>query len=306
MDNFCDRCRIELSAYLDGELEKEFHQEVQAHLGNCEPCSDELTTLKSLTTLLTENILGPEASMPDIWAGIEGSLPSVCDVMREDLSAYLDSELTPPAQEGVNKHLKECNDCLSDFKALNAANQFLVKGLELPASIKVDLWPAVKARLNEDCALIKSELSSYVDQEVPTLRHRGITTHLMECQDCRLEFNQISSVGDIIRDVYKPELPENFDLWPEIRSKLQVVPFSPKTAEPAAAASNKPAKFSGRKNVYLTAAAAVTIAIAGSLTFFVISPQPAPAETVSSENYLIESALMEPTDNAEAVVYEQN
>jgi hypothetical protein len=64
-------------------------------------------------------------------------------------------------------------------------------------------------------------------------------------------------------------------------------------------------RFSGQK-VYLTAAAAVMIAIVGSLTFFVVSPQPAPAETVSSERYLIESALMEPTDNAEAVVYEQN
>jgi predicted anti-sigma-YlaC factor YlaD len=159
----------------------------------------------------------------------------------------------------------------------------------------------VKSRLNEDCALIASEISSYVDQEVATLRHRGITTHLIDCQDCRLQFNRISVVGDFIRDSYKPDLPENFDLWPQIKSKLQVVPFSPKKEAPAA----KQMRFSGQK-VYLTAAAAVMIAIVGSLTFFFISPQPAPAETVSSERYLIESALMEPTDNAEAVVYEQN
>jgi len=301
MDNFCSRCRTELSAYLDGELEKEFHQEVHSHLGNCELCSKELETLKSLGAFLSGGMTISEQDMPDIWSGIQESLPGVCEVMREDLSAYLDSELTPAAQEGVNKHLKECSDCLSEFKLLNSANQFLIKGLELPASVKVDLWPAVKARLNEDCALIASEISSYVDQEVPILRHRGITNHLMDCQDCRLQFHQISSVGEMIRDSYKPDLAENFDLWPQIKSKLQVVPFSPKKDVPSA----KPMRFSGQK-VYLTAAAAVMIAIVGSLTFFFVSPQPAPAETVSSEGYLIESALMEPTDNAEAVVYEQN
>lgn len=300
MDNSCTRYRTELSAFMDSQVDKDLHAEIQSHLGNCEPCTTELEALKSLTVFLSSGLSVQEDVVPNIWDAIQEHMPSVCELMREELSAYLDGELTAPAQEGVNKHLKECSECLAEFKLLNSANRLLVKGLELPANLKVDLWPAVKAQLNEDCALIRTELSSYVDQEVATLRHRGITTHLIDCPDCRVQFNGLAGVGDIIRDSYQPVFVDNFDLWPEIKRQLQVVPFNSKSQNIEA----KP-KFR-RQKVYLTAAAAVTIAIVGSLTFWFGTPKPASADTVSSEGYLIESALKEPSDIAEAAVYEQN
>ncbi|HEY9676561.1 MAG TPA: zf-HC2 domain-containing protein [Drouetiella sp.] len=298
MDNSCTRYRTELSAFIDNELEKEQHSEVQIHISNCEQCTSELETLRSLTGFLSSNLTVQEDIVPNIWSAMQDSMPSMCELMRAELSAYLDGELTAAAQEGVNKHLKECADCTNEFKLLNSTNRLLVKGLELPANIKVDLWSAVKAQLNEDCALINTELSSYLDQEVETLRHRNITAHLIDCPDCRLRFNGLSSVGDLIRDAYQPELPENFDLWPEIKAKLQVVPFTGKQQ------AEQKKKFGGQR-VYLTAAAAVMIAVIGSLAFWFGTPQPVTADTVSSEGYLIESALKEPTDVAEAAVYDQ-
>src|SRR5208283_3909395 len=134
-----------------------------------------------------------------------------------------------PAQEGVNIHLKECATCLESFKALNATNRLLVKGFELPAAQVVDLWSGVNARLNADCALIDNELSAYLDQEVVTLRHRAITKHLTDCQNCRDEFSHLSLVGDMIRESYKPDIPSDFNLWPGIKSKLAVVQFTPKS-----------------------------------------------------------------------------
>lgn len=298
MENSCTRYRTELSALIDGQLEKEQHTEVSVHVGNCESCTRELDTLKSLTSLLSSGLAVQEDNVPNIWGALQESMPSMCELMKAELSAYLDGELTAASQEGVNKHLKECSDCMTEFKLLNSTNQLLVKALELPANIKVDLWTAVKAQLNEDCALINTDLSSYVDQEVPSVRHRNITAHLIDCPDCRVRFNGISSVGDLIRDAYQPELPDNFDLWPEIKSKLQVVPFTGKQQE-------APKKKFGGQRMYLTAAAAAVLAVVGSLAFWFGSPQPVTADTVSSEGYLIESALKEPTDVAEAAVYEQ-
>lgn len=301
MDDICVRCRSDLSAFVDGQLESHTQTELQAHISNCELCSQELETLRSLTQLLTEGLNPEDVPMPDLWSRIEDSLPSACELVKDDLSAYLDNELPPAAQEGVHKHIKECLPCMAAFKDLNEANKVIAKGLELPASIKIDLWPAVKARLNEDCALIQSELSSYADQEVPTLRHRGITKHLLDCQACRDNFDNISAVGDIIRDAYKPAIPDNFDLWPEVKRQLQVVPFTPKSGEQ----KQKPAGKFGGPRLYWATSAAAAIGIVGSLALWLSAPKLQPVEPVTSEAYLIESAMTQPAEVAEAVVYEE-
>ena len=178
----CEKYRMELSALLDEQLDKQLKAEVEEHLSGCSDCSQELDTLKSLCQLMSKQFEPDNLEIPDLWAKMKDQVPTVCQVLDEDLSAYLDGELPAPAQEGVNAHLKECPDCLGKFKTLNATNQVVSKGLELPADFKVDIWTAVKSRLNEDCALIHTELSPYIDQEVATLRHRAITAHLTDCQ----------------------------------------------------------------------------------------------------------------------------
>lgn len=304
MDNSCQRLRTELSAYIDGQLDEKVQTEMQTHLSSCTPCNEELGSLKTLNKLLGEGMQQHnDLAMPDLWAQIEEQMPPICELMKDEFSAFLDGELPVAAQEGVNNHLKECESCLAEFKLLNSANQLLAKSLELPETVNVDLWPAVKARLNADCALIHSELSDYADQEVTTLRHRDITNHLVECGDCRQQFSQLSSLGEIIRESYQPNLPADFDLWPAVRNRLQVVPFTSKSSGQA----ERPAKpRMARRQILVAAVAAVMLGVVGSAGIFMMSPKPAQANTMSAEAYLIESALMEPADVAEAAVYEQN
>ncbi|HEY9775310.1 MAG TPA: anti-sigma factor [Planktothrix sp.] len=302
MDTACTRYRTDLSAMLDGQLEGQDHSDVRGHLEGCSSCSEELETLKKLTKFLNESMQPENVEMPELWAGIQTQMPSVCDVMQEDLSAYLDGELTPAAQEGVNQHLKDCAQCLESFTLMNAANRLLSKGLELSPSVKVDLWPAVKAQLNEDCALIRSEISGYIDQEVATLRHRGITNHLLECTDCQGTFNELSNVGEIVRDSYKPDIPEDFDLWPGIKAKMQVVPFAAREAQSATTTDAKAGP--ARRRLIFGAVAAAVIGLSGVVMTLTMTPQQSPT-AMSSEAYLIESALAEPSDQAEAVAYEQ-
>jgi anti-sigma factor RsiW len=299
MNSSCPNYREELSALADGQVDANAKAEVQAHLQGCESCSRELAKIKSLSRFLAQGVAQQNMPEPDIWERMKGNLPSLCDVMLDDLSAYLDGELSASAQEGVNRHLKECVNCLDAFKALNATNRIVAKSLELPPSMKVDIWPSIKARLNEDCALIHSELSAYADQEVVTMRHRTITAHLIECEGCRNEFNHLSAVGEIIRESYQPQMPDNFDLWPDIRRKLQVVPFASK-----AAAKSKTLHFSRR--AYLSATAAAAVAIIGSLSFWFSGPRAIGIEPVSSEAYLIESTFQQPAEIADAAVLEEH
>src|SRR5271170_4743333 len=115
MDTSCTHYRTELSAFLDGQLDVKDQSDVQGHLNSCENCSDELETLKKLTKFLNDQMHPDNVAMPEIWNGIQAQMPVICAVMEEDLSAYLDGELPPAAQEGVNKHLKECAACLESF-----------------------------------------------------------------------------------------------------------------------------------------------------------------------------------------------
>lgn len=297
----CLSIQEELSAHLDGQLTGSLKSRVEGHLENCSGCQTELDSLKQVQSFLSKAFSGEGANVPDIWEKMAGQVPSVCDVIQEDLSAYLDGELTVPAQEGVNKHLKECETCLSQFTELNATNRLLAKGLELPASAKVDIWSGVKSRLNADCALIDNELSAYLDQEVVTLRHREITKHLTDCPSCREEFGRISSIGELIRESYKPEIPENLDLWPGIKSKLTVVQFTPKNQS-----KEKSRGIGIDRRVYIgVACAAGFVALFGMAALWLTGPADGGLKRVSSEEYMIESILLEPADKAENVIYEE-
>ncbi|HEY9869653.1 MAG TPA: zf-HC2 domain-containing protein, partial [Candidatus Obscuribacterales bacterium] len=256
----CTAFKEDLSCLIDEHLENERRQAVSHHLTECAGCRREYESLKSLKGLLAAGMCAESVAPVDIWEGLAVRLPGVCEVVQDDFSAYLDGELAPPAAEGVRQHIKECSPCREKFSQINATNQLLSQGLALPAGLNVDLWAAVKSRLNEDCALIQNELSAYIDQEVATLRHRSITAHLLDCPNCRGLFNQLSEVGDLVRSSYQPAFPDNFNLWPEIKAKIQVLPFAPK-------AKPKSRIFTNR--LYLVGAAAVILGIAGSLTFFV-------------------------------------
>src|SRR5215471_1100300 len=221
MISSCSAFKEDFSSFLDDCLDEARKADVCTHLADCPACRKEYESLKSLNGMLAAALRPESAPAVDIWSSLSAKLPSVCQVIQEDLSAYLDGELAAPAQEGVNQHLKECQACREKFSGMHATNQLLSQGLALPSSVQVDLWAAVKSRLNEDCALIQTELSAYVDQEVPTLRHRSITAHLIDCPNCHGLFNQLSEVGEIVRSSYQPVIPDNFDLWPEIKAKIQ-------------------------------------------------------------------------------------
>ncbi len=294
----CTDYQEDLSALLDNELGVNESKDINGHLTECDDCSARYETIKSLSGLLVKESSNIE-EMPDLWASLKDELPSICIVIEEDLSAYLDGELPSAAQEGVKQHLDDCAECLEKFKLLNSTNQLLSKGLALPPEIEkeIDIWSAIKNKLESDCEGVRDDLSAYSDQEVDSTRHRFITSHLIECVPCRETYEGITRVGDLIKSHYTPKIPENLNLWPGIKVKMQVVPFTPREQQ-------KTKKKVRPRIAVMTAAAAAVVGLLGSLALWLSSPDEQLMASISPEQYLIESSFQEPTDSAEAVVYE--
>jgi anti-sigma factor RsiW len=291
----CEIFLEELSPFLDGELEEATLSQLAEHMHACPDCKAEYDALKSLRELLVTDAETAAQRCGDLWAAIADRLPDVCSTVKDDFSAYLDGELIPPAQEGVAAHLQECPACLAEFQELSSVNAMVARGLQLPETIPVDLWTGVKSRLNDDCTLIRQELSAFLDREVATLRHRAITAHLFECPACKEEFCGLSAAGEVLRTHYQPSLPDDFDLWPEVQAAMKIVPFE--------AREHPRERISYRRLHVVAAAVAGGILVAGFL-FLRGHFESQSVPPVTAENYLIDASMGEPANVAEAVVYE--
>ncbi len=293
----CIDFKEDISSFMDGELEEHKQSALTDHLSGCSECTRDHKAYKNVGRLLQSSTTETQNGAPDIWAALSSKMPGVCEVIQEDLSAYLDGELIAPAKEGVNQHLEQCSVCHGKFQELSNVTRLLSTGLQLPEVMEIDIWSGIKARLNEDCVLIRSELSAFIDREVDTLRHRSITNHLTECAECKEAFQGLSESGELLRNQYQPEIPEEFDLWPAIQSKMNVLPLERK--DKAAVRSLVPMRR-------LAAVAAAVVAGIGITMFYLHSAHNGTLSTepITAEAYLIDQSLGEPADVAEAVVYD--
>ncbi|HNN61750.1 MAG TPA: zf-HC2 domain-containing protein, partial [Candidatus Obscuribacter sp.] len=95
----CLTIRDELSALIDGQVSGSLKSQIEDHLGGCESCRHELDSLKQVQSFLAKAFSQSTEDTPDIWAKMAASVPSICDVIQEDLSAYLDGELRSRGNE---------------------------------------------------------------------------------------------------------------------------------------------------------------------------------------------------------------
>lgn len=294
----CTELELELSSYIDGELDDTTQFSVRKHLEDCGLCQTAHEQLRSVNGLLSQVHSNIVENAPEIWASLEAKMPGVCECIQDDLSAYLDGELLPSSKEGVSTHMESCTVCLEKFNELSKVNGVLAKGMELPADFQLDLWSNIKSRLDDDCVLIREELSAFVDKEVTILRHRAITSHLTECSECCNVFSGLAETGDFLRSAYQPEIPDDFDLWPAIEAKMN------SNVIPMVAREKKPVSLAARR-LYI-AAAVVIFGVLASIGLFVNQPGGSALSPVTAEAYLIDSSLNEPSDVAESFAYDSS
>ena len=61
-----------------------------------------------------------------------------------------------------------------------------------------------------ECTDIRRHLSEYIDNECPEEIRLAVASHLTECDDCRLEYEQLSALSRHIRELPRQELPFDF------------------------------------------------------------------------------------------------
>ena len=98
--------------------------------------------------------------------------------IQNQLSAYLDNELTPIRHEQVEAHLRSCNEC-SDMLSAFHENRQMVANLSRPAPLT--LKDAVMAKIHTQ---FQDELSAYLDNELAPAMRQRIEAHLHACNEC--------------------------------------------------------------------------------------------------------------------------
>ena len=98
--------------------------------------------------------------------------------IQDELSAYLDNELTPSRHEQVEAHLRSCEEC-SDMLSAFQQNRQRVADLSHPAPST--LKDAVMAKIHTQ---FQDELSAYLDNELAPAEHQRIEAHLHACSEC--------------------------------------------------------------------------------------------------------------------------
>ena len=119
-----------------------------------------------------------------------------CDV-GELLTAYLDVELADGELDEVVRHLGECMDCVLEFHEMKETRAAL---RSLPLLRAPDtLLPS---------AHYSTELSAYLDGELPTTQYQAVFRHVQGCADCRFSLGELDAARTAVRSLPGLEPPE--------------------------------------------------------------------------------------------------
>ena len=98
--------------------------------------------------------------------------------IQEELSAYLDNELSPSRHKQIEAHLRSCDECSEMLSAFQGNRQMIAKvARPVPSTLKDGVMAKIHAQFQD-------ELSAYLDNELaPAMRDR-IEAHLHSCEEC--------------------------------------------------------------------------------------------------------------------------
>ena len=224
MVNFsCENIIELLSAYIDGELSDNEKTTVEEHLKSCKSCQEELEIIKELSNKIKFS-LEKEDLIPDLSLSVMSRLNESnqlsCNDVDENISAYFDGELEPTQYYSIDDHIKNCTRCEENYKKLKYLRNLIKLSVD---SLDIDLWQKVYNRLIQpeqlECSFVSDQLSAYLDREINNELYKSISEHILQCPECRKEFNQIKYIQqEVKKALIKPA--ENINLWPQVYYKL--------------------------------------------------------------------------------------
>lgn len=115
--------------------------------------------------------------------------------LGELLSAYLDGELTSDELDRVARHLAHCQQCIAEFRHLQASRVAvrLLPRLELPGELC--------EVIGVEPAHLGSLLSAYLDGELSTAEVNRVSAHVRTCAYCAEELRELDAARSAIRSM---------------------------------------------------------------------------------------------------------
>ena len=137
------RIQGELSAYLDNALTPSRHKQVETHLRSCSECSDMLSAFQQNRQRVAD------LSHPVPSTLKNAVMTQIHTQFQDELSAYLDNQLTPAEHQRIEAHLHTCSECSGMLSAFQE-NRERIQGLEHPAPASIQ--DAVMATIRHQAA----------------------------------------------------------------------------------------------------------------------------------------------------------
>ena len=98
--------------------------------------------------------------------------------IQNDLSAYLDKELSPSRQKQIEAHLRTCDECADMLSAFQKNRQMIATvARPVPSTLKDGVMAKIHTQFQD-------ELSAYLDNELAPAMRQRIEAHLHSCSEC--------------------------------------------------------------------------------------------------------------------------
>lgn len=137
------RIQNDLSAYLDNELTPSRHKQIETHLQSCSECSNMLSTFQQNRQRVADLSHPAPSTLKDTV------MAEIHTQFQNDLSAYLDNELTPAMHQRMEAHLHSCSEC-SDMLSAFRENRERIHSVLHPAPSSIHV--TVMAKIREQAA----------------------------------------------------------------------------------------------------------------------------------------------------------
>jgi anti-sigma factor RsiW len=125
-----------------------------------------------------------------------------CDI-GELLTAYVDGELAEGELALVVAHLGDCLDCVLEFHQLKETRA----AMRSLAVLEPPDWLLPASHYS-------TELSSYLDGELPTVEYQAIHHHVQACAECRSNLYDLDVARTAVRSLPGLDLPEFLHMSP--------------------------------------------------------------------------------------------
>ncbi len=132
--------------------------------------------------------------------------------IQNELSAYIDNELSPNRHKQIEAHLRSCDTCAKMLSAFQKNRQMVANlSRPVPSSLKDTVMAKIHAEFQD-------ELSAYMDNELAPAMRARMETHLHACSECS---DMVSAFRENRARVRRLEHPAPATIKDAVMAKIQ-------------------------------------------------------------------------------------